>query len=306
MPAAQFAANRLLWTMVLTALTAAVAGIRLAGWEVTIPHIGEFVAIMGFCAALSLVCFHVHRNDTLFFFGNAINQMICGGFAVAFLTYFGGWLNRPLMDGPLVAIDQMSGFDWRTYIAWINTHPLLGDFLTFSYQSFSLQLVLLLCLLFIYDHSAHGQRFVLVFLVSATACALLSAAFPAAGGYVYYDIDVANYPQLHPAAARIHEATLLALRQHELSKITFPMQGIVTFPSFHASLAVLLLYAAIPLRRFRLITHPLNLAMLFSTPVDGGHYLIDVVAGVLIALLAIGMAERMLPRRRSNIRRHLS
>ena len=41
---------------------------------------------------------------------------------------------------------------------------------------------------------------------------------------------------------------------------------------------------------------PLNLGMLFSTPVIGGHYLIDVLAGIAVTLLAVAIAEKLFSR----------
>jgi membrane-associated phospholipid phosphatase len=64
------------------------------------------------------------------------------------------------------------------------------------------------------------------------------------------------------------------------------LQGLISFPSYHTVLAVLLTYAH---RRSRLLV-PIALVngiMLFSIPSYGGHYLIDIFAGAVVALLAI-------------------
>ena len=67
------------------------------------------------------------------------------------------------------------------------------------------------------------------------------------------------------------------------------MQGIVTMPSYHTVMAVLLTYA---FRRTGLIGYgiaTLNLVMLLSIPPIGGHYLVDVLAGGALALGAIAV-----------------
>jgi len=64
------------------------------------------------------------------------------------------------------------------------------------------------------------------------------------------------------------------------------LQGLISFPSYHTVLAVLLTYA----HRRSLLLAPIALVngiMLFSIPSYGGHYLIDIIAGAAVALLAI-------------------
>jgi membrane-associated phospholipid phosphatase len=69
------------------------------------------------------------------------------------------------------------------------------------------------------------------------------------------------------------------------------LDGIVTFPSFHAAAAVLLAWAAsgIPFLRYPMIA--LNFLMLISAIPIGGHYAIDVIAGSLVAAVSIVAAR---------------
>ncbi len=73
---------------------------------------------------------------------------------------------------------------------------------------------------------------------------------------------------------------LLQIRSDELRVLppTFG-EGLVGFPRFHAISAVLNIWAGWPLRRWRIAILPVNLMMLAATPVFGGHYLVDVLAG---------------------------
>ena len=69
------------------------------------------------------------------------------------------------------------------------------------------------------------------------------------------------------------------------------LAGIVTFPSFHACSAVLYAWAFWPVWWMRPIALLANVAMLASTPVDGGHYFIDLLAGIAVAIFAIFAAR---------------
>jgi len=78
-------------------------------------------------------------------------------------------------------------------------------------------------------------------------------------------------------------------------------QGLVSLPSFHTALGVLFCLA---LRHSRL-GWPcllLNLLMITSTPVMGGHDLVDLLAGALLplGLFAAGRLRLASPRRHSS------
>lgn len=75
------------------------------------------------------------------------------------------------------------------------------------------------------------------------------------------------------------------------------LYGLITFPSFHVAAAVLIAYAArgTPLAFLALV---LNLVMAVSALSEGGHYLVDVLAGAAVAGLAIGVV-RWFDRRRA-------
>ena len=68
-------------------------------------------------------------------------------------------------------------------------------------------------------------------------------------------------------------------------------RGIITFPSLHAALAVIVAAALWPLARLRWVFVVLNTAMLIATPIDGSHYFVDVLAGVALAALCLVAAR---------------
>jgi hypothetical protein len=56
---------------------------------------------------------------------------------------------------------------------------------------------------------------------------------------------------------------------------------------------VILVIALWPIPVVRWLVLSLNTAMLVSTPIDGSHYLIDIVAGIAIAVASFALAEVM-------------
>src|SRR5208283_1718480 len=107
----------------------------------------------------------------------------------------------------------------------------------------------------------------------------LFAFFPAQSAWVYYNIEPGKIPPFL--------IDLNALRSGSLPVVNLQrLDGLITFPSFHTAVAVLLIYAARGTPALVLAT-VINALMILSTFTEGGHYLVDVVAGAAVALLAI-------------------
>jgi membrane-associated phospholipid phosphatase len=99
--------------------------------------------------------------------------------------------------------------------------------------------------------------------------------------------DNARFTNL-PTLGRTTAEIVLALRDKTLGTIDFEaVNGIISFPSMHAAVAIIVPYT---LRWNRWIFEPiavLDSVMLASAVPSGNHYLADVIAGVAVAVLAI-------------------
>ena len=65
------------------------------------------------------------------------------------------------------------------------------------------------------------------------------------------------------------------------------VNGLITFPSFHAALGLILIYVTRGIRVLFPISLGLNVLMIAATPTVGGHYFVDVLAGLAVVPLAI-------------------
>ncbi|MDE2380123.1 phosphatase PAP2 family protein, partial [Bradyrhizobium sp.] len=68
---------------------------------------------------------------------------------------------------------------------------------------------------------------------------------------------------------------------------------VLTFPSFHTVAAIVYAWAVWPIRSLRSVGALWNGAMIVSTPVNGGHYFADILAGALVAVLSIRLVGRL-------------
>jgi len=84
------------------------------------------------------------------------------------------------------------------------------------------------------------------------------------------------------------EAQLIpSLRQHLVHVVDLStLRGLVSVPSFHAATAVLYMAAGRPPGRLRWPVIEVNTLMLLATPVEGTHYLTDMLAGAVVAGVA--------------------
>jgi membrane-associated phospholipid phosphatase len=288
----QYALNRLVWYVIAACAAIDALWMFTEGISADFSGTWPFAIGLGICMALSLLYGYIRHDPPVWLLSQVAAQMMLSTPVLGALSYLAARTALPLTDPQLIAFDHLLGFNWKAYIAWVNHYPWLADILTFAYTSAGPQMMLILIVLFCYQNTAHIQRFTLIFIIGSLVTIILANLLPAVAGYIYYDIDIRLYPNLHPAAERAHEEVLMGMRDHSMTVFAFPIKGIVTFPSFHTTVAMLLIYASWPIRWLRPVTIPLNLLVILSTPVDGGHYLTDVIGGIAIAFIGMGLANK--------------
>jgi membrane-associated phospholipid phosphatase len=70
-------------------------------------------------------------------------------------------------------------------------------------------------------------------------------------------------------------------------------RGLIGFPSYHATMALLAIWYLRDVKILRWPVLVLNLAVLFATPVQGGHHVVDVLASFPVAALAVFVTARI-------------
>lgn len=286
--------NRALWLAIAAVATLDIAWAATLGITFDVSRAQVFLYATFGCLLLSWCYRHLRRDDTIWLVGHVTAQIICATAALGVLSYLSAGLGFALRDQELIAIDRALGFDWLKWMSWVNEHPMVARIFTAAYFTSGPQIMLMVGALFLCRQALHIQRFVAAFMLAALLTIFFAAVFPAFGGYVHYNIDVASqFPNLHPAAARVHELPMGGMRDGTTRILAFPLEGIVTFPSFHSALAVVITYASWPLRRLFWPVATLNFIVLMSTPTDGGHYLTDIIGGVLCAAAAIALAQKI-------------
>lgn len=190
-------------------------------------------------------------------------------------------------DVPLERIDQMLGFDWLAWYRFVVDYPAIQWFDRAAYESIFVSPAALLLYFAWTGRKAEARLFILSFWAAATITLVLYAYMPAKGPLAL----LWRGPLPYVPASALYQAELIpGLRSHALHRINLSeLQGLVSAPSFHAASALLFIWAAWPIRPLKWPITILNIAMLLATPVEGTHYLIDIIAGAGVALVAVAV-----------------
>ncbi|KWZ46470.1 phosphoesterase [Burkholderia savannae] len=200
--------------------------------------------------------------------------------AAGILSYLCVTLRPPLVDDALIRLDARLGFDWLAAYDRVRAHSALQRTLAFAYDSAKWQLIAIPIWLGLTGRDDALSEFVSLFMLTSVLVLLISAPYPAASAFLHFRVSdpaalssVSDFVRLRDGTLRVFDPSAL--------------QGTVSLPSFHTVLGVLFAHA---LRRVRVVA-PFALLfngwMIASTPTQGGHYLVDVLSGLLVAFVAI-------------------
>ncbi|MEO6716529.1 MAG: phosphatase PAP2 family protein [Novosphingobium sp.] len=187
-------------------------------------------------------------------------------------------------DPMLAHMDRLLHFDWIAWYLAISGYPSLRLASMVAYAAIYVSPIIIMAYYACSERTIEAREFLLTFWLATLVTLLLFPLFPAAGPLAFLWHGPIPYM---PTSALYQEQLIPALRSHQVSVIDLgALRGLVCAPSFHTAAGVLYMIAAWPIRRLRWILVPINVAMLVATPIEGTHYLVDMIAGMLVALFA--------------------
>lgn len=234
------------------------------------------------------------RDPQVMFVLGATAQIALTTAVMAPMTYVAAAINFPMRDAALLAVDRAMGLDWAAYVHFVDARPALAAALNVGYAMIAWPVVAIPVFLAAKRRYQRIEEFTFAFGLALAATTIISALVPAIGVYQQIGLDPGTLKNIDPAAYLDQLRDLPPTREGVLRHLDLlGLGGIVTFPSFHAASAVLFAWALWVVKWMRPVALLANGAMLAAKPLNGGHYFIDVVAGVAIAVLAIVAARRI-------------
>jgi membrane-associated phospholipid phosphatase len=207
------------------------------------------------------------------------------------LTYLGATGAFPLQDNTLANLDHFLGFDWLACRNFVVNYPHLHLVLAWAYKSLLWQILFTVIFLSALGRSERCAELLLLAAFALLITVPIAAFWPALGPFATFGGDQGLTAYL---------PHLLALRAGAPWHFSPPLQGIITMPSYHTVLAILLTYAyrgtgpGGGMGPVGWAVAVLNGVMLVAIAPIGGHYFVDMIGGGAIALLCILGSRREL------------
>jgi membrane-associated phospholipid phosphatase len=289
--------RRLVWlptclTGIVLAAALPSSAFSLGLWSVLVTLAVSGIAILSasFLASKERLIFR-----KLGFMFDAVAQGIMITAIIVPLTYIAASYSFPLQDRIFYSADRFVGFDHRAVFDLVNSHVGLANLLCLGYGMIAWPGLGVPIILSLSGRFVRLQQYMLAFSLSLIATAIASIFFPAMGTYQYLGLSLEHYPNIYAPSyqAHINDLTFARSGTHRTLDL-LNLRGIIMFPSFHAASAILYFWALRPVRFFGPLALVCNTLMLISTPIFGGHYFVDVVAGVAVAAASIAVAKRLL------------
>ena len=201
--------------------------------------------------------------------------------AIGILNQLAMTIPFPMSDALLMSWDLALGFKWLAYAMAVTSHPYLILTLETSYSLLMPVIFWASAIMILFGKRKRASEFCALIMLTAALCIMLASMFPAFE--VPYVLSNSAPPTKLPSNFGTHHVEqLLAMRSSSaifLDPKNF--KGLSSLPSYHTIAGLLIVYAC------RGYVIPFVLAatytslMLISTPVYGGHYLVDIIAGIV-------------------------
>jgi membrane-associated phospholipid phosphatase len=214
----------------------------------------------------------------------------CSLFATLVVTVISGGLIAvmsvrsplPLGDARLISADWALGLSARDFVMTVARGPdWIIEGLRRAYVATTALTLATLLVLPLIGHKRAAMKFMLLFQLTVLTASFAAFVAPAYG--VYSSIDPETVSRLPRHAGRYFWPALTALRAaHDPVLSINSINAVVSFPSFHTVMALLFAQAWHQVRFANVAMVGLSGVIIVSTLPMGGHYFIDVIAGLIL------------------------
>lgn len=203
----------------------------------------------------------------------------------------------PLADPWLARADAAIGFDWFAMVRLLQRHDAVLAAAEYFYHALTWQPGLVVLLLFVTRQRDRCWTFLTAWGVALVVTLAIWPLAPAVSTFPYYGVPRSALPYMVSRLPWAVPDVIGPIRAGTLRSIALDtFIGLISFPSFHAAGATILGWAMLRIRLLWLPFALLNVGVIASALVDGGHYLVDLIAGCGVACLSIWLAKALIAR----------
>lgn len=239
----------------------------------------DFVFLaLGPCVMLGLRALGLRKGALI---AEHFSLLLVATTTICVLAYLSVAASGPLADARLMAMDRALGFDWLTGYRFVEAHSGLRRVLEVAYGSPILQIVYFSVLLGLMGRKQRLRDMFWVFVCGGLLACLGGLLLPALGPAKSFGIQAHSFVPVieHLISGRDLTFTLSG------------MTGVVSFPSFHTTMALMFIWAFRGTGPVGWIMTGVNLTMLCSVPFFGNHYLTDMIAGAAVMALSLAAVK---------------
>jgi membrane-associated phospholipid phosphatase len=193
----------------------------------------------------------------------------------------------PMADDLLASWDEALGFSWLDYAKLIAGQHIAVELMKYAYAFFYFAIIAVALEATLAGRFFRCQELLALTLMTAVTSSLIACLFPARGTMDRF-ADNAFRLQFSPDAGIFFIQQLLSARGADpVTLMPSSLAGLSTFPSFHTAAGILIIYACRGNSIRLAVGTAYSIVMIASTPVFGGHYFVDLIAGIALAIAMI-------------------
>jgi len=283
------------WLVVAAAVPVAAGVLLASGMRLQLASFLPLLLVSALLGTVACVYHRVRPNPRLALPAGLLAMLVLSGLLAGVISHAGLRLHFPLIDPWLDHADRMLGIDTPWLALALDRHA--GPALNLIYVSaFPVIFVTALWLGFS-GQAGRAWELGLGFAGSILVAAVIAVFFPALGNMAYHHLDGA--PGLPEGAGSYYLEAFHYFRDGADPRFSLQqLSGVVEFPSFHMVMALLVPWG---LRRTGIagwIAAIWGALVVLSTIAIGGHYVIDLIGGLLLwaGWMAVARDGRAAPR----------
>lgn len=279
----------------------------LAAVELAWQRIGHFSVDLRLYSAIMLLFLafmfgaffydHVRKDPCVSSLLFGLGFLFASAASLNIINYFGLTVAGPRIDALLAAMDRTIGVNWPALMRFAADHSRFNMVLLIAYDFSVWQITALMILLGWKDRNGTIEQLCLALITSGLITVGIWILYPSFGAITVYGLPRAIADRLPLSLNLDYARALLYLQAHGPGYISpATVKGLVGFPSFHTAQAVIATWYA---RRLGVLFYPFlifNILVIASTPIQGGHHVVDVIGGFAVAALAIWLTSTVAKR----------
>jgi hypothetical protein len=240
---------------------------------------------------------HVRRDPPLSAMLGGAAFLLAFSASCSLLSYLLSTIAGSRIDNQLAAIDQAIGFHWPVVMIFAARHKVLTALLGFAYLSVIPQTAALLLILGGLRRTTDIYGLCLAIALGGLIAVSVWAIHPSFGAFSVFNLPRWAAHNLGIALDGNYGRDLVLLLKNGPGRISpAELRGIVGFPSYHTVQALVLIWYARRIPYVRWGALALNIVVLIATPIHGGHHLVDLAGGAVVAVAAILLADNIAKR----------